>query len=208
MGGLTQIAKIHIYVTSFSENGDLLSQWRGYCPKGSGVSIGFHFDKLKPVIESQNFYFAPCIYDQPLQHQIMRELIENVVNSFRSTLSINPDVPNVIEAQAGFFLGQFVFQAPILKHPTFSEEREWRAISRPTAINHPQAAFREGPFRLIPYFVLKLTSDPTEDIPIYEFIVGPNPQKELAWAAAAMLMGNQNIKSWGSRSSNIPYRGS
>ena len=29
------------YICSFSENGDLLSQWRGYCPDGEGYAIGF-----------------------------------------------------------------------------------------------------------------------------------------------------------------------
>ena len=28
---------IDVYVCSFSEQGDLLSQWRGYCPSGNGL---------------------------------------------------------------------------------------------------------------------------------------------------------------------------
>jgi len=35
-----------IYVFSLTEEGDLLSQWRGYCPN-YGLSIGFEFSALK-----------------------------------------------------------------------------------------------------------------------------------------------------------------
>jgi hypothetical protein len=35
-----------LFVASLSENSDLLSQWRAYCPSGLGVSIGFSGDSL------------------------------------------------------------------------------------------------------------------------------------------------------------------
>lgn len=38
-----------IFATSFSKNGDQLSQWRGYCPHEGGYSIGFNFDKLEEL---------------------------------------------------------------------------------------------------------------------------------------------------------------
>jgi hypothetical protein len=38
-----------IFATSFTKNGDQLSQWRGYCPNEGGYSIGFNFDKLEEL---------------------------------------------------------------------------------------------------------------------------------------------------------------
>jgi hypothetical protein len=35
-----------VYIASFSEHKDVLSQWRGYCGKGNGYSIGF----MPPVL--------------------------------------------------------------------------------------------------------------------------------------------------------------
>src|SRR3954467_7124540 len=35
-----------LFVVSFTANGNLLSQWRGYCAAGKGVSLGFAADKL------------------------------------------------------------------------------------------------------------------------------------------------------------------
>jgi len=34
-----------VFVSFFSESADKLSQWRGYCPSGSGICIGFDFAK-------------------------------------------------------------------------------------------------------------------------------------------------------------------
>jgi len=36
-----------IYATSFTKNGDQLSQWRGYCPNDGGYSIGLNFDEIE-----------------------------------------------------------------------------------------------------------------------------------------------------------------
>ncbi len=38
-----------IFATSFTKNGDQLSQWRGYCPSDGGYSIGFNFDKIEEL---------------------------------------------------------------------------------------------------------------------------------------------------------------
>lgn len=204
---LDQITQVHIYVASFSEDGDLLSQWRAYCPRGAGISISFRYDELKPILEAQGFFFAPCIYDRPRQELLMKELIEAQLNEFRAALPSHPTDAGVIGDNIAYrFKWKFASQAPILKHPSFSEEREWRVISGMVPVDHPQVDFREGPYRLIPYFKLRLTENPADDIPIKNLIIGPNPQKTLAWHAVSMLMSNQKIKSWGSTPSYIPYR--
>ncbi|MEW6520039.1 MAG: DUF2971 domain-containing protein [Thermodesulfobacteriota bacterium] len=38
-----------MFATSFSENGDQLSQWRGYCPADGGYSIAFNFEKIEEL---------------------------------------------------------------------------------------------------------------------------------------------------------------
>ena len=42
------------YITCFSRNGDLLSQWRAYGDDGRGVSIGFNSKLLYKVDSSKN----------------------------------------------------------------------------------------------------------------------------------------------------------
>jgi hypothetical protein len=64
------------YVCSFSQEEDLLSQWRGYCPKGIGVSLGFKFSKLKECARSQGFLLKCCIYEGNKQLYQLKKLIE------------------------------------------------------------------------------------------------------------------------------------
>lgn len=45
---------IATFVICFSENGDLLSQWRGYADNGRGVTIGFDYNTLQEYVK-QNF---------------------------------------------------------------------------------------------------------------------------------------------------------
>ena len=50
------------FVASFSENGDQLSQWRAYCPKGNGFSIGFRYSDLSYLLKTTGFRLVKCIY--------------------------------------------------------------------------------------------------------------------------------------------------
>lgn len=44
-----------IFCCSFSEEDNLLSQWRGYCPKIGGVSLGFDRYKLRDKASKNGF---------------------------------------------------------------------------------------------------------------------------------------------------------
>lgn len=69
-------------ICSFSEEGDLLSQWRAYCPKG-GVSVGFSVPRISDndkYLEIQDgsphdnyyaheAYIYKCIYDPKEQKE-------------------------------------------------------------------------------------------------------------------------------------------
>jgi hypothetical protein len=73
----------NIAVCSLSANGDLLSQWRGYCPKG-GYAIGFNFQKIKSLLEKmgsecgeRNFELIRCIYNEDEQLQVIDKFKKN-----------------------------------------------------------------------------------------------------------------------------------
>src|SRR5688500_15747865 len=50
------------YVGSFTANGNLLSQWRSYCPVGRGVSIGFDPTAVQTSATRQTFALGKCVY--------------------------------------------------------------------------------------------------------------------------------------------------
>jgi hypothetical protein len=78
------------YVASFSKEGDLLSQWRGYCRAGAGYSIGFSVEALKYAAE-QNvtktdspspWRLLRCEYDQTTQMKMLQGLLRETHDAF------------------------------------------------------------------------------------------------------------------------------
>jgi hypothetical protein len=78
-----------LFIASLSERGDLLSQWRAYCPTGLGVSIGFSSDSLteqwvanprgdKPFFLSASLkkvkYYTPA--DQAQLEETLKKMLE------------------------------------------------------------------------------------------------------------------------------------
>jgi hypothetical protein len=70
------ITPVPIFASCFSEDGDLLSQWRGYCPGGRGVAIGFDRGELATVGRRNGFELIPCVYDEEQQRNLITEAIQ------------------------------------------------------------------------------------------------------------------------------------
>ncbi|MEY8215465.1 MAG: DUF2971 domain-containing protein [Colwellia sp.] len=53
-----------VYITSFSNNDNQLSQWRGYTPANKGVSITFNLDIIFRLVDANpEMFLVPCLYD-------------------------------------------------------------------------------------------------------------------------------------------------
>jgi len=83
------ILNASIYVVSFSANGDLLSQWRAYCPVGSGFSVAFHRNTLEQIGEPSKFRLTPCEYDENKQKQLISQLVQNTFQQQDHGTAIN-----------------------------------------------------------------------------------------------------------------------
>jgi hypothetical protein len=177
-------ARINLFVACFSEKPDLLSQWRAYCPNGNGYSIGFEHYQLTDQMNAQQFFLAPCIYDIAQQEKLIRELVDE---AFKETLQ---GAKPSIDAIATECFNKFLVVGPALKHPTFTEEAEWRLVSKcPKYIYDPQIKVREGKSMLLPYFQFKLAKE-DGTLPQPSIVVGPNPHMELAVLAVKFLLGS------------------
>jgi hypothetical protein len=80
VSNLGRIENLNIYVACFCENGDLLSQWRGYSG-GSGVSIGFRYDELAESAELQGFHILKCIYDNSTKMRYIENMIDCAIRT-------------------------------------------------------------------------------------------------------------------------------
>lgn len=76
-----RIESINVCVCSFSEVGDLLSQWRAYSGGAGGFSIGFGGEFLKAASRREDFWLVPCVYDEDDQRALVRNLLSDVCAS-------------------------------------------------------------------------------------------------------------------------------
>lgn len=210
------------YITSFSEKPDLLSQWRGYCPGGSGVCIGVDMNLLRTFCEDRGYRFEQCIYDRDVLSQKIKTLIAQCWELFPSpsldrsefeALSTSEAVNfaedynhfiNFGDGQAdasfaiGWFCNELIQLAPLYKNEGFHEEAEWRVVLK----SPEKILFRAGVSCLIPYTELKIFE--SEQM-LTQLIVGPNPNQERCYRSSKMALqslGFNNAIVWRSK---IPF---
>jgi hypothetical protein len=62
-----------VYLVSFSEARDLLTQWHQYADGGRGVSIAFDLRNVRPPVEAKiGVTFAPCVYAQDDKERLVK----------------------------------------------------------------------------------------------------------------------------------------
>jgi hypothetical protein len=201
---LSGLEDINIFAVCFCENGDLLSQWRGYSGSSHGYSIAFNSKSLTHITSTKNFTIGKCIYDIDLQWAIVREAIayciENEVDFSSSARKwgFHGPLADLLFKCGGFF-----------KDISFEEEREWRLVSSTIMYDDDQLGFRMGNSTVVPFYKLPILSQGI--LPIQHIIVGPCPHMELAKSAiTSLLMRHGNGGPLQGRSiaweSKIPFR--
>jgi hypothetical protein len=193
------------FVCSFSGEGDLLSQWRGYCPTGSGFSLGFKLSKLKVCPKQQRFLMRPCSYDKFEQISKLRKYIKETSLRFRKITE--PDWEQLsIE-----LIIKFIEIGPTFKHPKFKEENEQRIIGKLYPISllgndyYRLIRFRPGKSMVVPYIEIPLPKEGDNFI-INKIVVGPTHYPKLSEASVRKLLRSKNIIFDEIQYSTIPYR--
>jgi hypothetical protein len=177
---------------------DVLSAWRAYGKDGRGICLSFesqHFISFsKGAI---GFRLSRVIYDDRLQAQIVDELLNE---GYKLCCRMNDQKEAIKCAVAAL-----MFVMPILKHPDFAEEKEWRLIYLPKD-EDPSASNRKFFVRgdlIIPYYSMRNTSDDkvSSTPQIAEIMVGPSTHQALNLRSIEFLRARAAVKS-----SHIPYR--
>lgn len=201
---------IHQYfVFSLTEKGDLLSQWRGYT-KGRGVSIGFEPNALVRKIEKQGLKIVKCIYKIPEQEGLAEEFLNEIIIAFNNENLDYKNKPHPPKKKYRGLLEKFrgkILQIfSVIKNPSFSEEQEWRIISKYyTRHTIPNIKYREGISMLVPYIEIDISSEETKETMFHKVYVGPTQNTSLSHASLATFLSsfracNKIIPS------SIPYR--
>jgi hypothetical protein len=168
------------FIACFTANGNLLSQWRSYCPPAKGVSLGFNAEKVMTLAKRQSYQIGKCIYDTKIQKHITTSILKQIKRRAGTSVSskaLEKDYDgerytHVFEEVAD----DLVRIAALLKHPSFHEEEEWRIISSISRNNiKASIKYREGPSSLIPYLNFQLPETPSGNLDIEHVILGPTP---------------------------------
>ncbi len=194
---------LNTFVSSFSKNGNLLSQWRAYCPPEGGVSVGFHPEDLEVSSGDQWFFLAPCVYEPAEQRKMLTGLLMQNLGYLDSEDS--PSTERIAGECGDFVFNHFLVLGPCLKDPAFREEQEWRLVSRMIDITYPRVRYRQGRSMLVPYFEVRLTKG-DEPLKLADVYVGPTPHIDLSIKSIDSFLSANGVKAEGLKDCKIPYR--
>ena len=178
-----------------SEDGDLLSQWRGYAADATGVSIGFSKDYLEQFAEASRAQEKPGFTLQRVEYDLetqeglikptyieIKKLINEGAFKFpgkRSLLDVRSDdevkrdnekIKSAFSRLSVTVLTLFE-KLFLLKTSPFREEREWRLISYFVKTRDDMCSFRALNDRIVPYREFELLQ--SESGSIVKVILGP-----------------------------------
>ena len=191
-----------IYVTSFTEMPDQLSQWRAYCQPHGGYSIGLRAKRLAGPRDG--CWLVRCLYDRERQENLVASIIDTVMENAERDRQLGGS-RDIVYREAYKLFGKLIpFVATALKDEGFAEEKEWRLVHRAEFFND-MMCFRSVQSTIIPYYEHFFSEDHKE-LPIEEVVLGPTPHTKLASEALESLLSTRGVRSVKVRSSAIPYR--
>lgn len=200
-GAVTGIEDANVCVCSFSEAGDVLSQWRAYGGGVSGFALGFSGQFIKEIAQREDWWLVPCVYDDNEQSALIESLIDDVLRETPAQVLMGDSRAKMAGSKLRRYMSRY---APILKHRSFSEEREWRIISRPLDYALPRFGYRPGTSMLIPYYRIPLE---LKDKPLLEeIVIGPTPHRLESSNSLSGFLKRAGHKSVRIRPSQTPYR--
>jgi hypothetical protein len=186
------------FITSFSANGDLLSQWRAYGRPGDSYSLGLSFKEMESATRKLGWSIQPCVYDEATK----RRLIEHTLRlMFAAWSGTQFGYMQPIERAWQLLVNYLGPVALLLKHEAFKEEQEWRLVSPWTEPNSGKVKHRPGRRAIIPYIAFPLPADEKGSV-FHSVYVGPGaPEavrggggvRSLFWAQGVKLPGDIRV---------------
>ena len=76
---LASLEQFHIFIISFTQDGDMNSSWQDYCPSGIGFSIGFDIKHLAYLAKRQGFKLVGCNHNKAEQERIVNALVSESI---------------------------------------------------------------------------------------------------------------------------------
>lgn len=196
-----------VYVASFSEKNDDLSQWRGYTPVNVGVCIGFRSAGLKQALLPLEREAEARVKAATLASVIYIDASE--ARSFDDLLISACEQMEVLEGEvvrASIVTKVFDVAIPFYKDSTFQDEAEWRICL--SQFGHLDMRFpvffRSGRSNLVPYSVIDFAARQVQVI--QSVTIGPTPNAVLALEAMRRYLASIGLSDVHVSNSAVPYR--
>lgn len=210
-----------VYVASFCESSDLLSQWRAY-GKDAGFEVRFvGLSRPNPLLRGVHSLTLSA-------HSVSRQFLERIEydhDAQLATLNImlgriyavlerleqRGHIEDVVTILASYSLLELVRWQCTVKHPAFCEEREWRIVAFPNIrvaggaieyVDFSSIRYRAGRHSVIPY--LEFSPPAETKLPITEIICGPGGHQVLTAKAVRLLLRTSGFDNVTVRNSSVP----
>jgi hypothetical protein len=194
-----------MFAASFSEVGDLLSQWRAYGDFGGGYAVGIRAAELDLSGRLRGVAFRPVVYDRQAQMAAVETGLARFCDEDE-----HPEGGAAEQRSAAQLLAWLTVQASFFKHSSFAEEREWRAVAVLDQAADPGAVnFRATGGVIVPYLDLDMRAARGEQpgrIPLGKIVCGPTLQPDLSRRAVAMALLAHGHEGCGVQVSKVPLR--
>jgi hypothetical protein len=192
-----------VFAVCFSAKRDDLNQWRGYCPPGQGVCIGFSSAALRASIQMDK----DTIMDRATSLLGPISYLGEDGGNFDNIIEKACEPPTQELTSSPVFVGLITAgTAQFYKHAAFREEQEWRISvgQTPRTGKVEGVRFRMGKSTLVPYVELDIRSQ--QPAFISEIVVGPSPNISLSVEAVRTLLYQHNLNDVLVDKSSVPYR--
>lgn len=205
------------YVACFSQDGDNLNQWRGYCPNG-GVSIEFDVSTSNPFVAMPVMAMRKVTYGNISKCKVIIDIVKRFSSEFFRDLDhYHGELPtDHLEDYTKYLRNNLEHSFVGFKHPAFESEREIRLI-----VSHAdndddfdRKRFRSNGRFIVPFYATnelvtfdkdrnRIQPDP---LPIRRVIVGPSQFHQAAARSVRDFMRYQGYADCRVDVSSIPFR--
>jgi DUF2971 family protein len=190
------------FVASLCEDGDNLSQWRGY----GKYAIGIDREMLFAVANTQNAHLIRLMYEKGEQEAHLETVLRDAVPIVADWAADPGNAPPAMQQLLLLGYG-FVLSMLLVKNPYFRDEREWRLdrVILP-ALAEAQTRIRKLRGVDTPYEQMVLIDKVTGETPIVEVVLGPKARSDESVAEVRELLDRNGLQSVSIRKSMAPLR--
>jgi hypothetical protein len=152
--------------------------------------MGFNFSLLESHLTRHQFSLQPCVYEVSVQRSLINAIIEPIISAV-GPLTNEASVEKLTDETLENLSTELALAAPILKHPDFKEEREWRGFALVFSNDLRMKYHLRGSIA-IPHCVLDMETASVA-FPVTSIMVGPNAHQSLAMRGLQALVAPARI---------------